>query len=158
MVQTMAQTPQPHVLSALVSSFGSFDAAHGFAVNLFAVIALAGSARAFLTGAAAAGPRGGDRRRIVLCLADWVLIEDLGFLGGLGTDPNSMIPMILRVHRRLPGAHPGPGPAAGASRRRTGRGLPWPGAAAPRPAVRSGCAIGRPDQCPVGRRRSAPSP
>ena len=31
----------------------------------------------------------------MLCLADWVLIEDLGFLGGLGTDPNSMIPMVL---------------------------------------------------------------
>jgi len=24
-----------------------------------------------------------------------VLVEDLGFLGGLGTDPNSMIPFIL---------------------------------------------------------------
>jgi cytochrome oxidase Cu insertion factor (SCO1/SenC/PrrC family) len=33
----------------------------------------------------------------LLCLADWVLIEDLGFLGGVGTDPNSMIPMILVV-------------------------------------------------------------
>ena len=32
---------------------------------------------------------------MVLCLADWVLIEDFGFLGGLGTDPNSMIPMVL---------------------------------------------------------------
>jgi cytochrome oxidase Cu insertion factor (SCO1/SenC/PrrC family) len=31
----------------------------------------------------------------VLCLADWVLIQDLGFLGGVGTDPNSMIPFIL---------------------------------------------------------------
>ena len=31
----------------------------------------------------------------MLCLADWVLVEDLGFLGGLGTDPNSMIPLIL---------------------------------------------------------------
>jgi hypothetical protein len=31
----------------------------------------------------------------VLCLADWVLIQDLGFLGGLGTDPNSMIPFVL---------------------------------------------------------------
>ena len=30
-----------------------------------------------------------------LCLADWVLVEDLGFLGGLGTDPNSMLPMAL---------------------------------------------------------------
>ena len=32
---------------------------------------------------------------IVFCLADWVLVQDLGFLGGLGTDPNSMIPLIL---------------------------------------------------------------
>ena len=32
---------------------------------------------------------------VVLCLADWVLVEDLGFLGGLGTDPNSMLPMAL---------------------------------------------------------------
>ena len=31
----------------------------------------------------------------MLCLADWVLIEDFGFFGGLGTDPNSMIPMAL---------------------------------------------------------------
>ena len=31
----------------------------------------------------------------VLCLADWVLVEDLGFLGGIGTDPNSMVPMSL---------------------------------------------------------------
>jgi cytochrome oxidase Cu insertion factor (SCO1/SenC/PrrC family) len=32
---------------------------------------------------------------VAFCLADWVLVEDLGFLGGLGTDPNSMIPMAL---------------------------------------------------------------
>jgi hypothetical protein len=31
----------------------------------------------------------------VLCLADWVLIQDLGIFGGLGTDPNSMIPFAL---------------------------------------------------------------
>ena len=30
----------------------------------------------------------------VLCLADWVLI-DFGIFGGLGTDPNSMIPFAL---------------------------------------------------------------
>ena len=28
-------------------------------------------------------------------LADWVLVQDLGFLGGLGTDPNSMLPVAL---------------------------------------------------------------
>ena len=31
----------------------------------------------------------------VFCLAVWVLVQDFGFFGGLGTDPNSMIPMIL---------------------------------------------------------------
>jgi cytochrome oxidase Cu insertion factor (SCO1/SenC/PrrC family) len=31
----------------------------------------------------------------VFCLSDWLLIEDLGFFGGVGTDPNSMIPLIL---------------------------------------------------------------
>ena len=31
----------------------------------------------------------------MLCLADWVLVEDFGFFGGLGTDPNSMIPLAL---------------------------------------------------------------
>jgi hypothetical protein len=30
-----------------------------------------------------------------LCLADWVLVQDMGFFGGLGTDPNSMIPLLL---------------------------------------------------------------
>jgi len=94
MTQTMAQTPQPGFLSAWVSSFSAFDEAHGFAVNLFAVVALAVIGAAFVSG----------RPRLirpaviaftVLCVADWVLIEDLGFLGGLGTDPNSMIPMAL---------------------------------------------------------------
>jgi cytochrome oxidase Cu insertion factor (SCO1/SenC/PrrC family) len=91
---SMAQTSQPHALSALVSAFESFDTAHGFAVNLFAVIALAVIGAALLTG----------RRRLVraavlaaavVCLADWVLVQDFGFFGGLGTDPNSMIPTIL---------------------------------------------------------------
>jgi cytochrome oxidase Cu insertion factor (SCO1/SenC/PrrC family) len=33
----------------------------------------------------------------LFCLADWVLVQDFGFLGGLGTDPNSMIPLLLLV-------------------------------------------------------------
>jgi cytochrome oxidase Cu insertion factor (SCO1/SenC/PrrC family) len=31
----------------------------------------------------------------VLCVADWVLIEDFGFWGGVGTDPNSMLPLLF---------------------------------------------------------------
>ncbi|HUN31088.1 MAG TPA: SCO family protein [Trebonia sp.] len=94
MVQSMAQVSQPHPLSALVAGFGSFDAAHAFAVNLFTVVALASLGTVFLTGRPRL-VRAGVIAGTVLCLADWVLVQDLGFLGGLGTDPNSMIPMIV---------------------------------------------------------------
>jgi cytochrome oxidase Cu insertion factor (SCO1/SenC/PrrC family) len=92
MLQQMAQTPQPHVLSSWVASFASFDAAHGWAVNLFAVVALGAVGAAFVT----AHPRAvqvGMVAGLALCLADWVLVQDLGFMGGVGTDPNSMLPM-----------------------------------------------------------------
>jgi cytochrome oxidase Cu insertion factor (SCO1/SenC/PrrC family) len=98
MIQSMAGTSQPHVLSSIVSAFGNFTAAHGFAVNLVAVIALAAIGAGFCVSALRVDAR---LARIVViagalfCLADWVLIEDLGFLGGLGTDPNNMIPLIL---------------------------------------------------------------
>jgi hypothetical protein len=94
MAQSMAQTPQPRFLSGWVSAFAAFDQAHGFAVNLFVVVALTVIAVAFASG----------RPRLirpalagftVLCLADWVLVQDLGFLGRLGTDPNSMVPFIV---------------------------------------------------------------
>jgi cytochrome oxidase Cu insertion factor (SCO1/SenC/PrrC family) len=94
MTGSMAHTPQPGFLTAWINGFTGFDEAHGFAVNLFAVIVLTMTGAAFLSG---------QRRLVrpaviafaVLCLADWVLIEDFGFLGGLGTDPNSMIPFAL---------------------------------------------------------------
>ena len=94
MVQTMSTTPQPHILSSLLSSFGSFAASNGFAVNLVVVIVLAGMGMIFLTGQ----PwlvRYAVWFGIAFGLADWVLVQDFGFLGGLGTDPNSMIPWIL---------------------------------------------------------------
>jgi cytochrome oxidase Cu insertion factor (SCO1/SenC/PrrC family) len=94
MVQQMSGTPQPHLLSALVTDFGSFSASNGFAVNLFPVIALAAMGAIFLTGRPRL-VRYAVWFGIVFCLADWVLVEDFGFLGGLGTDPNSMIPWIL---------------------------------------------------------------
>ena len=113
MTSTMAQTPQPGFLSAWVDAFTTFDEAHGFAVNLFAVAALAVTGAAFLSG----------RPRLirpvligftVLCLADWVLIEDLGFLGGLGTDPNSMIPFVLLATAGYLALARAPAPAAAA--------------------------------------------
>ena len=132
MVQQMSTTPQPHFLSALVADFGSFAASNGFAVNLVVVIALAAMGVIFLTG----------RPRLVryavwfglaFCLADWVLVQDFGFLGGLGTDPNSMIPLDLCCspaglpgpyatvgHRDTPGYSHRPRP----NRRRSGRRRP----------------------------------
>ena len=94
MVQQMSKTPQPGFISSWLDSFASFVSAHGWGVNLFVVLSLAGIGalllsgrpKAVLVGLAVFG---------VLCLADWVLVEDLGFLGGTGTDPNSMLPMAL---------------------------------------------------------------
>jgi cytochrome oxidase Cu insertion factor (SCO1/SenC/PrrC family) len=94
MVRQMDLTPQPHLFSSWIGSFEAFDAAHGWAVNLFAVIALAAIGVAFIS-AAPRLARLGLAAAVVLCLADWVLVEDLGFFGGTGTDPNSMIPMAL---------------------------------------------------------------
>jgi cytochrome oxidase Cu insertion factor (SCO1/SenC/PrrC family) len=114
MIQSMTGTSQPRFLEVIVSGFGNFTAAHGFAVNLVAVLALA------LIGAAmTAGALRSDARlaliaviaATVFCLADWVLIEDLGFLGGLGTDPNNMIPLILLFTAGYLGLAPQPEPA-----------------------------------------------
>jgi cytochrome oxidase Cu insertion factor (SCO1/SenC/PrrC family) len=94
MIQSMAVTPQPSFIASLVSGFGNLVQRAGFAVNLVAVIALAGIGAAFLTGRRAV-VKPAAVALVVLCLADWVLVEDLGFFGGVGTDPNSMIPMLL---------------------------------------------------------------
>jgi cytochrome oxidase Cu insertion factor (SCO1/SenC/PrrC family) len=94
MVREMAGTPQPRFLSSLLSGFASFATRYGFAVNLVVVIALAAMGVAFLTGRPRL-VRYAMWSGIVFCLADWVLVQDLGFLGGLGTDPNSMVPLIL---------------------------------------------------------------
>jgi cytochrome oxidase Cu insertion factor (SCO1/SenC/PrrC family) len=94
MVQSMISTPQPHFLSALLSAFSSFVAGHGFAVNLVVVVVLAAIGATFLT-ARSRPVRYAVWFGIASCLADWVLVQDLGFLGGVGTDPNSMIPMAL---------------------------------------------------------------
>ena len=82
-------------------------------MNLVAVIALAAIGAGLLTA-------GGGRpvllrltviAAVVLCLADWVLIEDFGLFGGLGTDPNSTIPMALVVAAGYLGLTRAPAPA-----------------------------------------------
>ena len=56
MVHTMSETSQPTFLSSWLGSFASFDDAHGWGVNLFVVVSLAGIGALFLTG----------RKRLVL--------------------------------------------------------------------------------------------
>jgi cytochrome oxidase Cu insertion factor (SCO1/SenC/PrrC family) len=115
MIASMASTPQPHALHAIVAWFGNFAVAHGFAVNLIAVIALVLVGAGLFIAAVRADARLALIAVVagaVLCLADWVLVEDLGFFGGLGTDPNSMIPLVLLFTAGYLGLAAAPEPAA----------------------------------------------
>ncbi len=94
MVLTMADAAQPHAQAAMVSAFASFTSAHGSALNLFAVIVLGLLGLAFLSGQPRL-LRVAVPAATVFCLADWALVQDFGVPGGLGTDPNSMVPWVL---------------------------------------------------------------
>jgi hypothetical protein len=93
-IGTMSTLRQPAVLHTLISGASVFVAGHGVAVNLAIVVVLAGTGGCLLTGRAALA-RPAALMAIVFCLADWVLVQDLGFLGGIGTDPNSMVPQAI---------------------------------------------------------------
>ena len=115
MTQSMGQLSQPGFLRSLVNAFTVFDLAHGFGVNLVAVLALAAIGLAFAS-LRPALLRPALIAFTALCLADWILVQDFGFLGGLGTDPNSMVPMLLLavgcylalVRAPVPAAEPAP--------------------------------------------------
>jgi len=96
MARTMSQTAQPGFLSSWLRGFAALTARSGFAVNLITVTALAVIGLALLS-----GQRRVLRPALALLLllgaATWVLVQDLGVFGGLGTDPNSMIPLALIV-------------------------------------------------------------
>jgi cytochrome oxidase Cu insertion factor (SCO1/SenC/PrrC family) len=96
MIGEMSETSQPPPLASLVESFGRVVAAHGFAVNLIVVIVLAAAGLGLLS----ARPRlvrPAMLAAVALCAVDWVLVQDTGVFGGLGTDPNSMIPVALLI-------------------------------------------------------------
>jgi cytochrome oxidase Cu insertion factor (SCO1/SenC/PrrC family) len=94
MIQGMAGLDQPHAQWAVVNAFAAFTSRNGFAVNLVAVVALGAFGLAFLSGRPRL-LRVAVPAAIAFCLADWVLVQDLGMPGGLGTDPNSMVPWAL---------------------------------------------------------------
>ncbi len=123
-VRQMSRVSQPSVFASWVRSFGSFQAGHAWLVNMVIVVLLVGVGAAFLSSNIRV-VRVGVIIGSVFCLATWVLIQDFGFFGGLGTDPNSMIPMALVfaggylavVRVPVPATHTDPQPeAAGIAR------------------------------------------
>jgi cytochrome oxidase Cu insertion factor (SCO1/SenC/PrrC family) len=94
MVRQMSQVSQPSVFASWVRTFGSFQAGHAWLVNAVIVVLMIGVGATFLSGNIRV-VRVGVIIGSVFCLATWVLVQDFGFFGGLGTDPNSMIPMAL---------------------------------------------------------------
>src|SRR5512146_620063 len=107
MIDDMAGLSQPSPQARMINGVASFTGAHGFWVTLVAVVALALAGLGLIAGTGVpAGParlraalpaRPGVLRIVVpaataLCLIVWVLIQDFGIPGGLGTDPNSMLP------------------------------------------------------------------
>ncbi|MBV9446451.1 MAG: SCO family protein [Streptosporangiaceae bacterium] len=102
LISNMAGLVQPHPQETMINGMVTFTRDYGFAVNLVAVIALAASGAALLGGATVLRDRPAVLRvavpaSIAFCLVVWVLVQDLGVPGGLGTDPNSMVPWALLV-------------------------------------------------------------
>jgi cytochrome oxidase Cu insertion factor (SCO1/SenC/PrrC family) len=94
MVSEMVETPQPHAIARVVGHFGTFAAGHAVLVNAFVVGALGAIGLALLSRRRRA-TQAAVGAALVLSLADWVLVQDFGVFGGVGTDPNSMIPTLL---------------------------------------------------------------
>ena len=125
MVQGMAQASQPGFLSSWLHGFGTVAAAHGFAVNLIVVVALAAAGLALASG-----------QRAVLRPAVGLLLRALR--RGLGPGPG---PGRVRRPRHRPQQHDPVRPG--------GRGR------LPRRRLRAGPAAGRPPQLSAGPRGRA---
>jgi len=95
MVRDMASASQPHALSSTASWFASLDQAHGWIVNFVVVVLLAGVGLALIVGGRFLRPGVYVFAGFALCV--WVVVQDLGVWGGTGTDPNSMVPLLLLV-------------------------------------------------------------
>ncbi len=95
MVESMSKAAQPGIIAASLRGFHSLLGAHGGAVvNGVTVVILLVTGLSFVL-------RRGLRVTVVVfavfSVLVWWLIQDFGFLGGSGTDPNSMLPELLLV-------------------------------------------------------------
>ena len=158
MIASMAGTSQPPALHAIVAGFGNFTAAHGFAVNLVAVIALTLIGAGLLSPPRSAPTRGSRWIAVVagaaFCLADWVLVEDLGLLRRPRHRPELDDPADPAARRRRTwGSRPAPARRAGRDRRNR------PSAAARQPdaCLPGGRAVRAPPEPAGNARRAAPA-
>ncbi|MHB8378315.1 MAG: hypothetical protein ACYDB2_00160 [Acidimicrobiales bacterium] len=94
MIRQMPRVRQSHLPVTRVNDVRSFEAAHGWPVHLCSVVAVALIGAGFLSrrprvlrATVVAG--------VVFCVADSVLVEEMGIFGGVGTDPKRMIPLAL---------------------------------------------------------------
>src|SRR6185437_9592919 len=114
MISDMAGLTQPDWQAKIINGAALFSDYNAFGVNLVAVLGLALAGAGLLAGAGMPAPRallrrdgwrlGPPRPRVLratllgataFCLVVWVTIQDFGVPGGLGTDPNSMIPWMV---------------------------------------------------------------
>lgn len=96
MASAMAATPQPAMLAKWLHAFGSLANAHAGAVNALSAAVLAAIGVALCIGRPTL-LRAAVLTSVLFGLAVWVLVQDLGVLGGLGTDPNSVPPQLLLI-------------------------------------------------------------
>ncbi len=114
MISDMAGLSQPPWQARIINGAALFSDYNAFTVNLIAVLGLALAGGGLLAGAGMPGPRalvpggwrswGPPRPRVLrrtligataFCLVVWVFVQDFGIPGGLGTDPNSMVPWVI---------------------------------------------------------------
>jgi cytochrome oxidase Cu insertion factor (SCO1/SenC/PrrC family) len=114
MISDMAGLTQPDWQAKMINGAALFSDYNAFGVNLVAVLGLALAGAGLLAGAGMPAPRallrrdgwrwGPPRPRVLrrtligataFCLVVWVFVQDFGVPGGLGTDPNSMIPWVV---------------------------------------------------------------
>ncbi len=96
-VHQSALMSQPRWITDLLNSFSDLLLHDALAINLIIVLILAFTSFAFLS-----GYKNVCRYALIiqtaLSVAVWILFQDFGFLGGVGTDPNSMIPTLILMY------------------------------------------------------------
>lgn len=92
MASAMSTTHQPAFVTSLLQSWHSLLLHDAAVANLFIVLGLGLPALSFITGRFT---RAAVTLFVVFQIATWLVGQDLGFIGGVGTDPNAALPALL---------------------------------------------------------------